>query len=86
LLHAVMNAVWGYLSIRLCIGIFGHDTYEIYWWVVLGLTIAVHNMTQVAAKITQRQLDSPELEPIVITRKNRLGSRLPKPALPRLPG
>jgi putative inorganic carbon (HCO3(-)) transporter len=79
LLHAVMNAVWGYLSIRLCVGIFGHDTYEIYWWVVLGLTIAVHNMAQVAAKITQRQLDNPDLVPIVTARKGPLGSRLPKP-------
>jgi putative inorganic carbon (hco3(-)) transporter len=79
LLHAVMNAVWGYLSIRLCVGLFGHDTYEIYWWVVLGLTIAVHNLTQVAAKITQRQIDNPELLPVVVTRKGRLGSRLPKP-------
>jgi putative inorganic carbon (hco3(-)) transporter len=79
LLHAVMNAVWGYLSIRLCVGLFGHDTYEIYWWVVLGLTIAVHNMAQVAAKITQRQLDNPDLAPIVAPSKGRLGSRFPKP-------
>ena len=62
LMHAVMNIVWGYLSIRLCVGIFGHDTYEIYWWVVLGLTIAVHNMSLVAARITERQLASPEFQ------------------------
>ena len=64
LMNAVMNSVWAYLSIRLCVGIFGHDTYEIYWWVVLGLTIAVHNLAQVAGKITAQQLEKPDLAPL----------------------
>jgi putative inorganic carbon (HCO3(-)) transporter len=52
LMLAVINAVCAYLVIRLILGFFGMDLYEIYWWVVLGLVIAVHNMSQVSGKIT----------------------------------
>jgi len=53
LMRAVVSAVGAYLVIRLAVGFFGHDTYEIYWWVVLGLVVAVHNLSQVAARITR---------------------------------
>lgn len=85
LMHAVMNAVWGYLSIRLCLGFFGHDTYEIYWWVVMGLTIAIHNMAQVAERITQKQLDNPELSPPAPAKKTDRRAGLLNPAAPRMP-
>ena len=52
-MRAVLNAIEGYLVVRLVVGVFGHDTYEIYWWVILGNVIAIHNMNQVAARITK---------------------------------
>jgi putative inorganic carbon (HCO3(-)) transporter len=85
LMHAVMNAVWGYLSIRLCLGFFGHDTYEIYWWVVMGLTIAIHNLAQVAERITQKQLENPELLPPEPDKKRNKRARALNPAARRLP-
>ncbi len=41
---AIVNSVFLFMSIRLCLGLFGMDLYEIYWWFVLGLTIALFNM------------------------------------------
>lgn len=38
--HAA-EATTGYLMIRLILGIFGHDLYEPYWWIVVGLTAAL---------------------------------------------
>ena len=44
LMKATADAVWLFLLIRLVIGLFGHDLYEVYWWFVLGLTVALLNM------------------------------------------
>lgn len=41
LISAVAVAVTGYLSIRLVLGLFGMDMYEIYWWVALGFCLAL---------------------------------------------
>jgi hypothetical protein len=40
----VAYASVGFLLLRLILGLFGMDTYEIYWWFVLGLTLAVNKL------------------------------------------
>ena len=44
LLKATSNAVFVYISVRLILGLFGQDLYEIYWWVGAGLAIAIFNI------------------------------------------
>lgn len=41
LVRAAAMAVSGYIYIRLVLGFFGMDLYEIYWWIGLGMTIAL---------------------------------------------
>jgi putative inorganic carbon (hco3(-)) transporter len=37
-------ATSAFVIIRLTLGLFGMDLYEIYWWFALGMTIALHSM------------------------------------------
>lgn len=39
--EAVVKSVNGFLVVRLILGLFGMDMYEIYWWFILGLSLAV---------------------------------------------
>ena len=39
-----------YLLIRLILGLFGHDLYEIYWWIAAGGSIAIVNMKAFAVR------------------------------------
>ena len=48
----VCNAAIVYLITRLCLGLFGHDLYEIYWWFAIGIAISVTNMSLVAQKVS----------------------------------
>lgn len=61
LMRAVASAVFMFLIIRLTLGLFGHDLYEIYWWFAGGLTIALYNMQDIAYDRTQEVL-APYLE------------------------
>lgn len=38
---AVADAITAFLIVRLALGLFGHDLYEIYWWFAAGLTLAI---------------------------------------------
>jgi len=49
---AVCCAVYMYLMLRLVLGIFGHDLYEIYWWIVLGFLFSLQKLNFIAEKIT----------------------------------
>ncbi len=40
-LGATARATWGFLFVRLVVGMFGSDLYEIYWWFCAGLAIIV---------------------------------------------
>jgi O-antigen ligase len=51
-------AVQGFLVMRLVLGCFGMDFYEIYWWFAMGLAIALHKMNSVAAARTETLLAS----------------------------
>lgn len=42
------QAVFAFIIIRLSLGFFGMDLYEIYWWFALGTTIAIWNLNTVA--------------------------------------
>jgi hypothetical protein len=52
-MRAILLAASGYMVIRLSVGLFGMDLYEIYWWFTMGIVIAVHNMNQVAERLTE---------------------------------
>lgn len=56
LMRAMLQAVAAYVVVRLAVGFFGMDLYEIYWWFSMGIVIAIHNMSQVAGQITRRHL------------------------------
>jgi O-antigen ligase len=52
LIRAVLLAVSAYLIIRLVVGMFGMDLYEIYWWFAIGIVIAVQHIATTAKQIT----------------------------------
>lgn len=41
-LSALSKSIVGFVIARLFLGLFGMDTYEIYWWFAIGLTISVY--------------------------------------------
>lgn len=43
-LLAISKAVFGFLIMRLLLGLFGMDLYEIYWWLALGLILSVNKL------------------------------------------
>jgi putative inorganic carbon (hco3(-)) transporter len=49
-LLAVPFAVIGFVFIRLVLGLFGMDLYEIYWWLSLGLTLATLKLIRLHSK------------------------------------
>ncbi len=47
--HFLLNlskATLGFIFMRLLLGVFGMDLYEIYWWLALGITLAVTKLIQ----------------------------------------
>ncbi len=56
LIYAVGSAVFMFLVIRLALGFFGMDLYEIYWWFALGLTISLYNINKYAQSRTDEFL------------------------------
>jgi hypothetical protein len=48
LIRETSGALIGFLVIRLFLGLFGHDLYEVYWWFAAGLTVALSRMLAVA--------------------------------------
>lgn len=44
LIENLSKAVTLFLIVRLSLGLFGMDMYEIYWWFSLGLTISLYNL------------------------------------------
>jgi len=43
-LSELARAVSLFIIIRLGLGLFGMDLYEIYWWFILGLAISLNNI------------------------------------------
>jgi O-antigen ligase len=51
-MRATASAFLGYLFARLVMGVFGHDLYEIYWWLASGASIAIVNMQPIVVTRT----------------------------------
>ena len=49
---AMVNAILVYLLLRLVLGLFGHDLYEIYWWIVIGFVFSLNKLNTIAEKRT----------------------------------
>lgn len=47
-MRGTASAFLAFIFTRLVLGVFGHDLYEIYWWLASGASIAIVNMTPVA--------------------------------------
>lgn len=60
-MRATCRAVYVFLIIRLGLGLFGMDLYEIYWWFALGTTVAIWNVNVVARRRTDMLRDSADL-------------------------
>jgi O-antigen ligase len=57
------QAVQMFLVIRLCLGMFGMDLYEIYWWFSLGLAVAMYKMNETMKRRTATLLGAEPIEP-----------------------
>jgi putative inorganic carbon (HCO3(-)) transporter len=64
LLFATTTAVVVFTLVRLVLGVFGHDLFEIYWWIAAGLTMALHNMSVIAEKRCTELAGAPAGEPL----------------------
>jgi putative inorganic carbon (HCO3(-)) transporter len=53
LMRATALATSSFLIIRLANGMFGHDMFEVYWWFVLGIVIALTRMGHIATVKTE---------------------------------
>jgi len=52
LIYATSSATYMFIIVRLGLGMFGMDLYEIYWWFALGLTTALYNINKLTEKKT----------------------------------
>lgn len=52
IMRGTCQAVYIFILIRLILGFFGMDLYEIYWWFALGTTVAIWNLNTVARRRT----------------------------------
>jgi hypothetical protein len=58
LMGGVSRAVIFFVVIRLGLGLFGHDFYELYWWFAAGLLLALNRLQVTAAHRTIHYLES----------------------------
>jgi len=49
---ACARSTWLFIIIRLALGLFGMDMYEVYWWFSSGLTIALLSLNETASAKT----------------------------------
>lgn len=43
-IESICLSIVGYILVRLFLGLFGMDLYEVYWWLALGLTLACNKL------------------------------------------
>lgn len=70
-LKAVATAAAGYLYVRLVLGFFGMDLYEVYWWFGSGLAISLLALTRNAEAVSRRLHDACSAEVTGILRPLR---------------
>ena len=51
-MKAIVIAISLFIGVRLALGMFGMDLYEIYWWFALGTSVAIYNINNQAKEIT----------------------------------
>ncbi len=51
--RAVSDAIIVFVVVRLLLGLFGMDLYEIYWWFAIGLSCALYNINKIAVIKTE---------------------------------
>ncbi|MHB8078493.1 MAG: O-antigen ligase family protein [Candidatus Krumholzibacteriia bacterium] len=56
-LAAVATATAGFIYVRLVLGFFGMDLYEVYWWFGAGLAIVLLNLTVGTARVNARLIE-----------------------------
>ncbi len=79
-MRATASAFLGYLFARLVMGLFGHDLYEIYWWLAAGASIAIVNMQPIVVARTAeiiRRMAAPRPPPIAAPARVALPSLVP---------
>lgn len=52
ILEASAIGVYLFIVVRLALGIFGMDLYEIYWWFASGLTFAIYNISKTLNRVS----------------------------------
>ena len=50
LTYATAKAIIVFIVIRLLLGVFGMDLYEIYWWFSLGISISLYYIHKIVLK------------------------------------
>lgn len=53
---AISHAVKAYVIVRLFLGLFGMDLYEIYWWIAIGLTLSIRTISQTITALTNSHI------------------------------
>jgi putative inorganic carbon (hco3(-)) transporter len=59
---AISQAIVAFIYARLFLGLFGMDTYEIYWWFAVGITVALWSIVQ---ELQQNPVDNAFGKPVV---------------------
>lgn len=60
-LRAMSKSIIAFIYARLFLGLFGMDTYEIYWWFAVGLTIAIQRIINIQGKTGEQNSNSGKL-------------------------
>jgi hypothetical protein len=58
LIDATVTAIGGFMFVRLVLGLFGMDLYEVYWWFVAGLIISMNMMIINLSVVNKRKMES----------------------------
>jgi len=57
-LHAIAQATAGFLVVRLALGLFGMDLYEVYWWFAAGMAFCLLMISSLAHRRTSLLVES----------------------------
>ncbi len=57
LMIASAKALMLFIFIRLVLGLFGMDLYEVYWWFACGFTAAIYKLSRVYQDISFKDID-----------------------------
>ena len=61
-LAACARATIAFIYARLFLGLFGMDTYEIYWWFAAGITMSLWRASEVNSNVSIAENTKKELE------------------------